>query len=515
MRLTYFVVFLTGLSIFLTQGLMIRECSALMGSTELVIIWIATAHLLGLSIGYYFAKPMSNRWEQFLFAGTFIAYFSFPFLNRLLATYWAKSHNSHLTPIWIFIFVTFAGPPLLGRVIPLTIETLRCQKPLHGTPIKPIYLTELIGALFALLLLLIIPPSRFDVLYTIHLIAFSGIATYSLRQTKIFFIALTIFSCSFFSFFDSLHIWTLTQHYAQVLNRSTRHIQILASEYSPYQRVDIVGLRTNKNKYLYLNGVFFYGSKSLHFHNVMVAVLPQLMLETLSNQTLIVAGGSLNNVRHVWPLTKSLQVVEIDEAVTRLSRKWIQEPLGNFPTSWDLHINDGKHFLANSSSEYDVISIDVPIPLHLQTAMLHSIRFFELAKAKLSRRGIFAISLAGGLDDLTQHPRSKHRSAHRILSGLKSVFPFVYVIRIGGKDFAYGCLAPLELTQTDLQNRMAQWLNKNNHSQEYAQDFPDMSLLENQWIENQVKNVHPIRDGDLKLVWRLALKRWKERFYPP
>src|SRR5262249_47375763 len=143
-----------------------------------------------------------------------------------------------------------------------------------------------------------------------------------------------------------------------------RDVELVASEFSPYQRVDIFDgiYKEGRSRYLYLNGNLLYGSRVLNHHNLLVSILPNLLVPHRSS-ALVIAGGSLDAARYLVPRVGPLRVVEIDETVVRLAREHIQGPRGGFPAAgWDLTVDDGKHFLGTwDGPPFDVISVDVPM----------------------------------------------------------------------------------------------------------------------------------------------------------
>jgi len=80
----------------------------------------------------------------------------------------------------------------------------------------------------------------------------------------------------------------------------------------------------------------------------------------------------------------------------------------------------------------DLIIMDVPSPLTVQEAYLHTKEFYGLAKEKLAENGVIAVQLSGEL-------QRNNRTPARITAALKSVFKDVVVVYSPRADrgFAY------------------------------------------------------------------------------
>ena len=89
----------------------------------------------------------------------------------------------------------------------------------------------------------------------------------------------------------------------------------------------------------------------------------------------------------------SVQTVEIDKAVAQVAREYFFVPES---TRHTITIEDGRRFLARASQTYDAILVDAYLvdyygayaPFHLATQ-----EFFQLAKSRLSERGVLAYNV--------------------------------------------------------------------------------------------------------------------------
>ena len=290
--------------------------------------------------------------------------------------------------------------------------------------------------------------------------------------------------------------------------------RLVASEFSPYQRVDLLqrDRRAGREPFLFLNGNLFYGTRSLNQHNLFVSLLPRLARGSRSQNTLVVAGGSLDCARYLAPLAGRLRVVEMDPTVVRLTWKFIQEPRGGFPGNWELVLDDGKHFLGAWAGEpFDVIAVDIPVPSHVQTAALHSRRFFELARSRLRPGGVFSIALAGRLEARSpMEAAAAGRLQNRILAGLLATFSHVAVVRSSYGDFAWASAEPLDSLKQAVPSALREFLAGAGDTGNFGQ--PKVEFLEESLIRQRAAGFSPIGDADLQLVLRLSWRKLKGRF---
>ncbi|MBI4823344.1 MAG: hypothetical protein HY805_03825 [Nitrospirae bacterium] len=86
---------------------------------------------------------------------------------------------------------------------------------------------------------------------------------------------------------------------------------------------------------------------------------------------------------------------------------------------------EGRVFLRKTSSMYDLIAVNLPMPSTLQLNRNYTVEFFRLVSARLKEHGILSITLSGGEAYLSKQMRQLNR---RLYASLKAVFPHVRVI---------------------------------------------------------------------------------------
>jgi spermidine synthase len=510
-------MFLAGCNLSLIHYVSLNELPAMLGSNELVALIVLAAYFLGLSGGYLISDKLSRRQLLGVGAATLGLHLTLPFSARWVAGTMWRINLQGLTPPFLFFLVLLGITPFYAVFLPRLVDAADAAGP--GDPGKggrlvPLYATELLGSVTGLLVSALLTPARFGVILALHLAGIVGLLALSApERRRLLGWLVAPLALGYLALFSTLDRQSLEYFYKH--RRGFREVNLLASELSPYQRVDIFEATTKqgKSRYLYLNGNLFYGDATLHQHNLAVSILPNLLVGRPSN-ALVIAGGSLDAARFLAPRVDHLRVVELDEAVVRLAREHLQEPRGGFPTNWELIIDDGKHFLgAWEGKPFDVISIDVPVPTHLQTAMLHSARFFALARTRLAPGGIFSISLSGiyRAHDPADDTFVSH-IAQRVMAGLYASFPHVTVVEVDERAFAWASDAPLPLSAGKIREKMNELLRSPD-----ARDFgvPDIQVLDDADARYRAAGFAPIGEADMQMVLRLSINKLYDRFYEP
>lgn len=507
---------IAGANLTIIQFVALREFASLAGSNEVVTLLVATGYFLGLSAGYLFSERMSRPALLALGVATLALHATLPFSARwLVGALVAAKLGGAVLPL--LLLLSFAGlTPFYAVFLPRLVAEGSAAD--SSPPLVRLYAAELGGGALGLLLVVLVTPARLSWLLTFHLAGLVALLLLFVRTRRPAALLLFLLPLAYLVGWPALDRSSLANFYAKALQ--LKNPVVLASEFSPYQRVDILRSDTSRgpSTNLYLNGNLLYGTQSLHQHNLMVSILPRLIMApdrpAASLQTLVVAGGSLDCARYLAPLPGRLRVVEIDEAVTRLSRRFIQEPRGGFPADWELIIDDGKHFLGNwTGTPFDVIAVDIPVPTHLQTALLHSDRFFALAHDRLRPGGIFSISLAGRLDDRpADAPGAAGHLAHRITAGLRASFRHVAVVKAGSADFAWASDEPLEGRIAVARDRLAEFLDGSpGHRAVFG--TPTLEFYHDEIVIRRSSGYRPIGEADLQIVLRLSLNKLRHRFY--
>jgi predicted membrane-bound spermidine synthase len=503
------ILFLAGVNLMLAQLAGIRELATLAGANELVILATTIGCMLGASLGSALARRIDGAALLALALATAAFHLSLPFSPRWAAAWLHQAGLAALIP-WIG---TAAGllalTPFQALLLPRIVAVTRASSPGAGSLARP-YAWEVTGGLAALGLVAALPAARMDTVMSVNLVAM--LATLALVFPRINVLApvVAILPVAYLLAWDPLHRASLRSLYRGVAG--LEGAEIVASEYSRYQRVDLV--RHSGETLLYLNGNLLYGTRPLHVHNLLVATAPSWFAAERPPAVLLVAGGSLDNVRSLAPRVARLDVVEIDETVVRLAREHIQDPRRGFPAEpWNLVIDDGKRFLAAPRAyRYDLIALDLAVPTFAQASQLYSARFLRRARENLEPGGILSVALGGHLE-----PRAPGEAgsgsglANRIAAGLAATFPHVTVVRVGSRDYAWASQRPLGVTGPDLQGRVDQHLESRPDGR-VMHGSPVVRVLDDRQVRAAVAGFEPVADADVRLALDLSWRKLRARF---
>lgn len=503
---------MAGINLTLVQYVTLNELPALVGSNEIAVLTALVAYFLGLSLGYLVSDRLSRAALLAIGIGTLLLHFSFPFLPRYIAgTFDRINLGGNILP-FIFLLVLFGISPFYAVFLPRLVSQAQMSA---GTSLAHLYATELAGSLVGLAAVVLLTPARMAWILALHVAGLVALLMLFAPERRRSLAAFGVLPLLYLVQSSSCDHSSLA--YTYKYGRDFEDPKIVASEHSPYQRVDIVqeGNRPGARKSLYLNGNLLYGSKTLNQHNLLVSIMPNLVHGPQSANVLVVGGGSLDSARHLAGRVGRLRIVEIDEAVVRLTRRHIQEERGGFPENWELIIDDGKHYLGNYSGDpFTVIAVDIPVPTFLQTAMLHSERFFALARSRLAEGGIFSISLAGDFepqDPLQANPFRVSRLSHRIMAGLLHAFSHVTVVQTKDGSFAWATEAPLDVTKESLDAQLESFMDGTRLRSSFG--TPELSVLSEEEGRKRAQGFEGISEADMQVVLRLSVNKLYRRFY--
>ncbi|MGD9015678.1 MAG: fused MFS/spermidine synthase, partial [Candidatus Omnitrophota bacterium] len=138
------------------------------------------------------------------------------------------------------------------------------------------------------------------------------------------------------------------------------------------------------------------------------------------------AGGLINQILKM-PTIDEVDYVELDPLILDMLRSYptdlTQRELGDKRV---MTINlDGRFFLNQTDSRYDLIYLGLSDPSDLQSNRLFTEEFFKLAKDRLMPDGILAFTLSGSLTYLSFDLRDLNAC---ILNSLENIFSYVRII---------------------------------------------------------------------------------------
>ena len=192
--------------------------------------------------------------------------------------------------------------------------------------------------------------------------------------------------------------------------------KILIKKTSKYQEIIVI-----ENEYygkaLMLDGCWMTSLKDeKYYHECLVH--PALSSIDEKSNVLIIGGGDGGTVRECvkYSQISKIDLVEIDEEVIKISKKFLEEIAGE---AWndkrlEIHIDDGVKWVKKTKDNfYDVIFIDCSDPSEF-SSLLFSDSFYKECKRILSPRGILATQ--------SESPESFKNIHINILKTLKNIF---------------------------------------------------------------------------------------------
>ena len=192
--------------------------------------------------------------------------------------------------------------------------------------------------------------------------------------------------------------------------------QLLIRKNSKYQEI-IVMENDYYGKALMLDGCWMTSLKDeKYYHECLVH--PALSSIDEKSNVLIIGGGDGGTARECLKYSEiaKIDLVEIDEEVIKVSKKFLQEIGGK---AWNdkrlkIHINDGVKWVEKTRDNfYDVIFIDCSDPSEF-SKLLFSDSFYQECKRILTRNGILATQ--------SESPESFKNIHIDILKTLKKIF---------------------------------------------------------------------------------------------
>lgn len=408
-----------GAAILLTHIITVREMGSTFFSTEIVLIIATITALVGPSVGYWLAPRISEKVFTVWGIASTAAVILLPFGLRFIVGEFSAHGYEGRVLCGVVLFGAFFFIPFFAVFLPRLVR--------EPTSLGVLYATELAGALVGLALFL--SPS-WRVLVNIHWLVAVLVIHLGLRRwaitvpTAAAAIACVIFYPALDAGATRIYMTGYYEH---------EHPQVVATEYSPYQRIDVIDdgvladLRPARS--LYLDGVPFYRAGDLDAFNVALAQIPGSLIEP--GRALVIGSGSFSSAAHLSRQGHQVTVVELDGAVARLGFQWFKQFHNLNKGDIQLVIDDGRRFLHRTPPQsFDLIVLDVPAPYHVRTALLHTPSFYALVKSRLRPGGVAALSLCGSLN---------REVGGSIARSAASVFNDIIVVRSGsvGLGVAY------------------------------------------------------------------------------
>ncbi len=419
-------LFLIGIALSIAQFVMIRDFVTILYGEEVVIVLVTCSFFVGLSLGYALSLRLSTVRFRGLLAGAIFLHLSFPFSYRYLAAGIGALGGGGPAYLALLFLYALLFNALFAAFLPRMIA-LDAHGESEASRLRTYYALELAGFMagFGVVALSWNRPSWAILLPYWGILGVVLHRTLRNRALTTAYVALAVLAV--------FTVASLDRHSAGLVYAHKQGLpgaRVLYSVNSPYQRVEVVE-DAEGERYLFLDGLLNLDAGDLDTLNYYVATVPARLVRP--EHALLIGNGTLSSVPRLAPLTRRLTSVELDRGVLEAGRRFFtSEDRLRGIDGWTLHVDDGKHFLHTTEERFDLVVLDVPSPLTIQEAYLHSVEFFRLVDARLTEGGVLAVQLSGRL-------RRDDRTAAQVAAALRVVFPEVLAIYSpeAGRGFAY------------------------------------------------------------------------------
>tara|TARA_B100000900_G_scaffold307761_1_gene266429 strand:- start:4061 stop:4936 length:876 start_codon:yes stop_codon:yes gene_type:complete len=192
--------------------------------------------------------------------------------------------------------------------------------------------------------------------------------------------------------------------------------KLLFKKTSLFQEIIVIE-NEEYGKALMLNGCWMTSSKDEKYYHECLVHPALSSLKNISN-ILIIGGGDGGTAREClkYPEVSNIDLVEIDEEVITISKKFLNEIGGNAWTDdrLSIHIEDGVKWIKTiKDNYYDVVLIDCSDPSEFSN-LLFSDNFYKECKRILTKGGILATQ--------SESPESFKKIHINILKSLGNIF---------------------------------------------------------------------------------------------
>ncbi len=481
------LLLLAGFCFGRAQIAILRELGSLLYGEEVVLWLVSSVALAGAALGYQLGGRLSQRALRLLLLGSAALHLLSPGWIRLLFAGLCALRGGtgpELLPATLLAAASASLPfcALLPAVLRGREDTgsLRALRTAYGA--------ELVG--FALGSALGLSLGAWPrLVFLLHSLAWLGILNLAIAPAHRFgrrlWLPLVLLATALYA---PLSRYSLEQVY--VYKHRIGGAQVPWSVDSTYQRLEVVQA-PGRGTMLYLDGLRDLDTRDLATLNHYLARVPARLLAP--EEALLLGNGTLSMVPELAALSGSLTTVEIDPAVVDAGARFFTpaEPLTRL-RNWRLVIEDGKSYLTTTEHRFDLIIIDLPSPLTLGEAYLHTEEFYRLCRQRLRPGGVLAVQLSGSLG-------SPERTPARVVAGLQAAFSELLIVEseLAERSFAYASDA-LPFTPSEVRASAAAGEKK-------LRTIPGADL------DERTRRAAPMRLDDLDIVLRRGLERFLKR----
>lgn len=192
--------------------------------------------------------------------------------------------------------------------------------------------------------------------------------------------------------------------------------EVLFSEQSPFQKVEILDSDSALGKILTLDDLMMTTEGDEHFYHEMIAHIP-MMNHKEPKSVLVIGGGDGGTVREVLKHDTVEKVVlcEIDGMVIEVCKKHLPTIAGKLDDSRvEILVEDAIEYIKNKENEFDIVLIDSTDPMGPGEGLFTE-DFYTNVKKSLKKGGIVAAQ--------SESPVVNKEEIKKMYTLLKKVFP--------------------------------------------------------------------------------------------
>jgi spermidine synthase len=448
---------------------------------------VTAAFFAGLSAGYVLSLRISERAFRWLFVGSTFMHLSFPVSYRYLAAWFASLELGGYAYLALLFGYALLFTAVFAAFLPRLI-TLEGDEDDQVSRLKLFYSIELMGFVSGFLVIALSwnrPLLYLLPVYWLVLALLLQLVQRRLAITATFAVAAVATSVYLprTDFHSTALLYQLKHH--------MRNASVVYSVNSPYQKVEVID-SARGDRSLYLDGLQNLNSSDLESLNYYIAKVPARLIQP--RHVLLVGNGTLSSVPKVYPYAQQVTSVELDPGVLQASRYFVPPARLRGLERWQLLVDDAKHYLRTHTQQFDLLIMDVPSPLTIQEAYLHTREFYTLARKRLGRQGVIAVQLSGKL-------QRNNRTPAQVVAALQQVFKQVMVVYSPRADrgFAYAA-DQLPFTTADIRRAAG------DHEEH-------IRVIHPAGISRYLKEASALSVDNMDLVLRRGLERFLNRYF--
>jgi predicted membrane-bound spermidine synthase len=399
----YLFTAIIGLMAMVTQLSLIRLLSLTFYGNELSFClaignWLLWTGLGSLSGRYLLIKGAARRSLQILAAVEVLIIIVTIYglsLSRFILGL-SPSEIIGILPIWFWSLILFLLPGWLnGLFFPLLVQWHSRQLPEYS--IRIIYVMEAVGAVIGTLgfaLLVYLRLTTFTILHgtVLLLIVVTALVLIERWSLKLLYVGI-------FGIFVVVSLWLGVP---ALLKKKWQPFKVIEFTESPYQAFTWLSYADNQILYgdsepLWVIGDRQKAEEIVHFG----------LLNHSAPQRILLIGMFTPDILREIEKYRTVEVIlnlQPDRVLVELTERFFAEI--HSPVQWRMAVVDPLEYLRRSNELFDVILLNVPLPVSANWNRYYTLEFYQLLKRHLSQGGLISLALPGDEEYFTAEQRA-------------------------------------------------------------------------------------------------------------